>query len=387
MSWRLATAPLLLALASPASAEFFVLLISPKENVTVFGEVEVVAEVSPQGVPATVEFWVDGEKVGELSEPPYRWLVDVGQENRSRRLEARARSLQGETANAVLTTLAIPIDEVVTLELQQLYVTVVAAGERVLDLGRLDFEIRDNGSVQEIVTFTAGHVQLAAALLIDASVSMRGRRLQFALRAARAFAAGVEPEDEVSIQLFADRLLFESPFSSEAEVSTAGLEGVEAEGGTALNDHLYRALRQLESRQGRRVVVLLSDGVDSHSVLRMREVTWLARRSRAMIYWVRTEPWLATKRRSSAWKGPSLYRSEYERTEEVILESGGRILTLESVAEAEGAIREILAELREQYVLGYYPSVSRNDGSWHRVRVDVNRPGTSVRTRGGYIDY
>lgn len=387
MSSRFAIVALLLGLASPVHAEFFVLFTSPQQDEIVFGEVEVVAEVSPEGVSATVELWVDGEMKGELEEPPYRWMVDLGQENRSHHLEARARQSTGEVAVDVVETAAIPVDEEVRVELQQLYVTALENERRVLDLERSNFVIRDNGSEQEIVTFTAGHVQLAAALVIDASVSMRGRRLQFALRAARAFAAGVEPDDEVSIQLFSDRLLFDSPYSSDVAVSTHGLDGVVAEGGTALNDHLYRALRQLETRQGRRVVVVLSDGIDSHSVLRMQEVIWLARRSRAMIYWVRTDPWLAKQRRSSAWKNSTLYRREYERMEETVLESGGRILALESVAEAEGAIREILAELREQYVLGYYPSVSLNDGRWHRVRVDVDRPGVAVRTRGGYIDY
>jgi Ca-activated chloride channel family protein len=370
-----------------SAQEFFVLITSPAVNQSIFGEVDLVAEVAPDGTPARVEFWVDGELIGEADEPPYRWRFDVGQDNREHRLEARAFTANGETANAVLLTPAIPIDEVVQAELQQLYVTVLANGGRVLDLVENDFEVRDNGTEQKMVTFAAGHVPLAATLLIDASVSMQGRRLRFAMRGATSFASGVEPEDEVSIQLFADRLLYESPFSSDISVSTAGLSGVKAEGGTALNDHLYRALRQLEERQGRRVVVLLSDGVDSHSVLRMEDVTWLARRSRAMIYWIRTDPWEGTRERFSAWKENSQYRREYSLLEETVEETGGRIISLESVEQAEGAVRDILQELREQYVLGYYPSVSRDDGSWHRVNVRASRSGTTVRARGGYVDY
>ena len=106
-----------------------------------------------------------------------------------------------------------------------------------------------------------------------------------------------------------------------------------------------------------------------------------------MIYWVRTDPWVSTRERFSAWKGNVEYRREYELLEETVKETGGRIITLESVEEAEGAMREILQELREQYVLGYYPSVSRNDGSWHKVNVRVSSTGGTVRTRNGYIDY
>jgi Ca-activated chloride channel family protein len=378
---------LLLPIGEVNAEEIYVVLTEPEPDAPLFGQVELAAEVSPEGVEARVEFFIDGEKAGEAEKPPYRITVDVGDENREHEVRARAVAYSGVSAEAFLVTPGIPIDEVVQAELQQLYVTVLDGSRRVLDLVEEDFEIRDNGVVQQRVTFAAGHVPLAAAVLIDASASMRGRHLRFALQGARAFAGGILPGDEVSIQLFADRLLFESPFSGYVSVSTAGLEGIEAEGGTALNDHLYRSLRQLETRQGRRVAVLLSDGIDSHSVLRMREVIWLSRRSRAMIYWIRTDPWVASKARFSAWKKPSDYRQEYHLLEEAVVESGGRIITLESIEEAESAVREILAELREQYVLGYYPTDSRDDGSWHRVHVDVRRAGVAVRARGGYIDY
>jgi Ca-activated chloride channel family protein len=386
--WVLLLALLLLPTGSVmAEEEIYVLIVEPQLAAPLFGEVDLVAEVSPSGLDARVEFFVDGEKVGEAEAPPYRVTIDVGEENREHEVRVRAVASSGASAEALVVTPAIPIDDVVHAELQQLYVTVLDGSRRVLDLVEEDFEIRDNGVGQQMVTFAAGHVPLAAAVLIDASASMRGRGLRFALRGARVFAEGVLPEDEVSIQLFADRLLFESPFSGDASVSTAGLGGSEAEGGTALNDHLYRSLRQLEARQGRRVVVLLSDGIDSHSVLRMRDVVWLSRRSRAMIYWIRTDPWVASKDRFSAWKSPSEYRAEYYLLEETVAESGGRIITLESIEQAESAVGEILAELREQYVLGYYPTDSRDDGSWHRVHVDVRRAGVAVRARGGYIDY
>ena len=68
-------------------------------------------------------------------------------------------------------------------------------------------------------------------------------------------------------------------------------------------------------------------------------------------------------------------------------ESGGRILAHRQVDELEGAFRNILQELREQYALGYYPSDVRKDGRWHDVRVDVPRVGVRVRTRDGYVDF
>jgi VWFA-related protein len=135
------------------------------------------------------------------------------------------------------------------------------------------------------------------------------------------------------------------------------------------------------------VLILLSDGVDSHSALPMRDVAWLARRSRALIYWVRTDPREGEGRRYSAWKGAEEYQAEEALLTQTVLETGGRIVTLERIEEAEEAMRGILRELREQYVLGYYPAVIRRDGSWRKVEVRVARPGVRLRARDGYIDY
>jgi Ca-activated chloride channel family protein len=136
------------------------------------------------------------------------------------------------------------------------------------------------------------------------------------------------------------------------------------------------------------VLILLSDGVDSHSALRMNEVTWLARRSRALIYWLRTDPeGEARKTRSSAWKSPGDYRGEYDQLGETVVETGGRVLTLDRLQDAEHAFQEVLSELRDQYVLGYFPTVNRGDGTWHRVLVRARRSGLDIRARGGYVDY
>jgi Ca-activated chloride channel family protein len=289
-----------------------------------------------------------------------------------------------------LVSPAIQVDGEVVAELQQLYVTVTSSGgsRRILDLEADDFAIIDNRDQQELVTFARGDVRLTAAILIDSSTSMRGERLRYALRGATSFVDGIRDIDDASLVLFSDRLLHSTPFSHDLEILTAGLGKLQAAGGTALNDHLYLALKRLEHQQGRRVIILLSDGLDSHSALRMSNVTWLAQRSRALIYWLRTGSRSeALESRTSAWKGPEDYRSEYEGLTRTVLETGGRIVTLDKIEDAEDAFREILAELREQYVLGYYPTVNRGDGAWHRVTVRARRSGLLVRTRGGYIDF
>ncbi|HUF78136.1 MAG TPA: VWA domain-containing protein, partial [Thermoanaerobaculia bacterium] len=166
----------------------------------------------------------------------------------------------------------------------------------------------------------------------------------------------------------------------------------EAGGGTALTDHLYAAFKILDGRQGRRVVVVLSDGFDVYSALRMRDVVWKAQRSQAIVYWIQlqdrggpagSQPGLY----SSAWRDAPENREEYEALRRLVLETGGRIEPIERIGEVEHAFRSILAELREQYVLGYYPTDLRHDGSWRQVQVRVRGFGNQVRVREGYVDF
>ena len=186
------------------------------------------------------------------------------------------------------------------------------------------------------------------------------------------------------VMLFADRVLAVTPFSGDAAVLAQGLQGVVAGGGTALNDHLYASLRLLDRTQGRRVVILLSDGADVLSALRMRDVLWKVRRSDALIYWIRLER--DNRDFSSAWRGVEENRREWVGLEKAVTESGGRIRVLKESSEIEPAFEEIMTELRGQYVLGYYPTKLRSGGSWRPVKVKVNVPSARVRFRAGYIE-
>lgn len=357
-----------------------------------FGEVEMEATVVAEVPIERVAFYVDGVVMGERTEPPWTLTVNVGVENREHRFEVVVYAEGGLTATASSSTPAIRVDERVDITLQQLYVTVTDrdTGERVLTLQPDDFEIFDEGRVQDRVTFARGDIPFTSMVLLDSSVSMEGVKLRAAVQGASAFFRGMQGLDEGKLLVFSDRVLHTTPFTTVPEVLTAGLPGIHARGGTAVADHLYLALQQIEARQGRRVVVLLSDGVDSHSVLRMARILERARHSQALIYWLQlpytegSEGELPSLR--GAWRTAEEYRREFETLRRVVEESAGRIQILGSVADIEPAFREILRELREQYVLGYYPSHARRDGTFRRVRVKVDRSGTDVRCQSGYLD-
>ncbi len=298
----------------------------------------------------------------------------------------------------------IVIHEQVEVQLQQLYVTVTGRrGERVLDLQRRDFRVLDEGRPQEIVTFARGDIPFTAVILVDGSSSMRGRRLDASLLGAHRFITGMRPLDEARVMVFSDRLLQVTPWNGSSQPLEEALDTVEADGGTTILDHLYLALTQLESRQGRRVVILLTDGWDAQSVLTAEQLRRFARRGQALIYWVRMtgdEPGrgrvLGRAARhplepmrllpSNSWFDQDAARRRYALLEKTVPESGGRIVSVSTVSRIEAAFEDVLAELREQYALGYDPKPRRNDGSWREVKVELGKRGLKVRAREGYVD-
>ena len=389
---RLATLVVMALFAAPVlGAPVEVWIDKPRSSGFVFGDVDFEATVNAEEAVALVQFLLDGKVVAEFVHPPYRMLVDVGFENEEHEFRVVAKTTSGLTGEAVMVTAALHVDEAVDVGLQQLYITVSDGGKRVQGLGSEDFKIYDQGDRQEIVTFERGDIPLTAALLLDCSLSMeKGERLEAALRGAKVFLEAMNKLDRARVMLFSGRLLRETASTDDVAELAASLESVTPVGGTAINDHLYMSLSNLEREQGRRVVVMLSDGEDVHSVLEMRDVLQKARHSQALIYWIYlreegAESELPTY--TTSWRDLESNRREAKLLRETVRESGGRIEIVESVEDLDAAFAGIIDELREQYVIGYYPSADRGDGSWHKVKVNVKHPSASVRTRGGYYDY
>jgi Ca-activated chloride channel homolog len=374
-------------LLAGAVAALDVFVRSPRPGEPVFGVVEVEIEVLSMEPITSVELRLDGETVALLTQPPYRVAIDMGLENESHRLDVTATDAVGEKATATRVTGTIQVDQEVELELQQLYVTALRDGQRVLDLDADRFEILDDRQVQKRVTFERGDVPLTAVLLIDSSLSMEGDALAAALAGARAFVEDMGALDEAKVMVFSDRLLATTPFTGDPAVVGAVVDRAAPSGSTAINDHLYLALHELDARQGRRVIVLLSDGLDVDSVLDMADVEWKAGRVQSVIYWIRpTGGADLSKEHASVWRDAAAQRREGDALAETVRASGGREVVIEDLGDAPRAFREILGELRDQYVLGYYPLSNRNDGAWHQVEVRVAAPGVKVRVRGGYYD-
>lgn len=381
--WGLA---LLLSAAGAAHAAVAVQIVSPRADEPIFGKTEVRLEVSSTEPVARVELFVNGKLVGTATQAPWTVTFEAGDQNSKRELRAVVHAVSGATSAHTVVTVPVQIDDQLDLRLQQLFVTVTRGQNRTLDLDQMDFRVLDNGKPQQIITFGRGELPLTAVLLLDTSESMQGERMQAARRGATTFLNGLKEVDEASVVMFSDRLLRATSFVQDKKVLLRALGETDATGGTAVNDFLYMSLKMLEPRVGRRVVILLSDGADVHSVVPMSEVLWKARTGQAMIYWIQLDE---AKHKSyvSSWRSVEENDKEYQTLIKAVEESGGRIEKIANVGQLEGAFQAILQELREQYVLGYYPSDIKKDGKWHDIRVDVQRSGVKARTRDGYLDF
>lgn len=388
---RLAALALALAAVPSFATEPAIYLDYPLGLEFVSGPVKMEASVvTGEDQVRIVEFQLDGKILVRFDRPPFRAVVDVGWDNVEHEFKAILRTQGGAEVSTTVRTPKLKVDDEVEVELMQLYVTATSGDRRRSDLQRGDFRVIDDGEEQKIVTFEQGDVPVTATLLLDCSRSMTGQRLEAALAGAGVFLEEMAELDRASIMLFSDRLLGTTGYAEVSPELESALTEVVAAGGTAINDHLFLSLQDLEREQGRRAVVLFSDGVDVHSVLGMEDVFAKAKRSSSLIYWIYLAPGEdpeGVPEYSSSWRGLEANKEEFKLLRKTVTESGGRVQVVQDLEGLADAFKTIVEELRGQYVIGYYPSNRKNDGTWHDVKVRVQQAGVNLRTRAGYTDW
>ncbi|HVS15865.1 MAG TPA: VWA domain-containing protein [Thermoanaerobaculia bacterium] len=376
-----------LVAGSPPTGSLEVTLTNPPARQPVFGTIELRAEVRSEEPLRWVEFFVDGSSAGRVESAPWALEVDVGQDNVDHEFRVLAEDVLGARAEHGISTLRIPIDDVVDVSLLQLYVSVTDdQGMAVPGLAVSDFEVSSGrGQAERVVTFAGGELPVSSVLLLDTSESMAGEPLTAALAGAEGWVRQTQGEDETMLALFSDRLLGATAFLAPGAALGEAVQGISATGGSAIHDALYYALNRVEPRLGRRVIVLLSDGLDVSSAFDMEDVLWRSRRSQTVIYWLRLGADGEAPLYASSWRHADANLRQLELLEQAVRDSGGREIRVARPERIEGAFRQVLEELRSQYVLGIHPARRRYDGSWRPLRVRV-RGGADVRTRAGFID-
>jgi Ca-activated chloride channel family protein len=269
----------------------------------------------------------------------------------------------------------------VDVKLVRLLVTVKdARGQLVGSLQRPDFAVYDSGVKQEVAVFehhTA--LPLSVALLIDTSGSTASN-LRYETTSLEKFLRALlregNPDDASALYAFNDQVTRLNSFTRREQRLSDSLKDLRASAGTSLYDAVYLASRDLNGRDGRHVIVAVTDGGDTTSVKKYADAFESAQSADAVIY-----PILVVPITNDAGRNLGGERA----LESLATGTGGRVFQPMGASELDDAFTQILRDLRTQYLVGYYPrNLPADAPRFHLVRVEVPRTDLRATTRTGY---
>jgi Ca-activated chloride channel homolog len=365
-------------------------LLTPPDGGYVSGptEIEAAIEGVEPGSIQRLEFEVSGRVVASLTSPPWRIVHDFGAGFRAWRIRVVAHLADGATLEAIATTTYLLVNEEVGVRLVNVFATVTdRRGHYVTDLDQNEFILKEDGRPQSITHFRRDRLPLALLIVLDTSLSMEGKSIERARKAATDFVQALDPGDEVGVIAFSHEVHELAPLGPDRAAATAAIGRTRANGGTALYDAVAEAAARLRevTEERRRAVVLLSDGRDeAESGLTPGSVRTF---EEALEDLLRADTILYAIGLGKNLEGQTDFygrRSLKEVLSTLASESGGRAFFAGGAERLGGAYDEIAEELRRHYGLAYTPSNRRRDGTWRGIEVEVKRPGLTVTARRGY---
>jgi Ca-activated chloride channel homolog len=267
----------------------------------------------------------------------------------------------------------------VDVKLVNVFVTVTDDhGAPVTGLAKENFELLEDGKLQKVSIFDKeSALPLSIVLGIDTSLSTR-KDLPLELSSARRFAhAIVRPVDAISLFEFSEVVNDVVPFTADLKAIDHGIEHPRLGAATALYDCLYLGSQALEARQGRKVMVVITDGGDTVSQVDYKEAVRAAQEAEVILYSIIIVPIEASAGRDTGGEHALIQLSD---------DTGGKYFYATSTAQLDEAFKKISDELRTQYLLAYYPSQRFSGSEFRRIEVKVDgaAPGYTARYRTGY---
>jgi len=263
-----------------------------------------------------------------------------------------------------------------------------STGSFVLDLKRDEFEVRDNGKLQEITQFTADVKPLSLLILIDGSASMLLAQ-QSVVNAANSLVMRMLPQDRTAIASFADVFQMRQPFTSSRQELLDHLKdqlSIRVAGETRLWEALTESVMRLSNEPGRRVVLVLTDGKQwtyeqgpvgeqpsAYVSQAPLSLVSLALERDVLVYAIAV--WTKTGGRGMERPSSSI--------QVLAAETGGGYVEMRESDRLNALAAQITVELHRQYVLGFSPQVL--DGTTHRIDVKVKRSGLNVTARRSFF--
>jgi len=398
-----ALAVLALVLVTPfaqAADEPVVRFLQPRHNATAIGATTITLFIDhpPEATVERLDVSADGRLLDSLTSPPWTLEWNAGDGSRGHRLEAVLFLKDGRSARARVTTSRLLVNQIEQVDLVNLYLVVRdGGGKYVSDLTSDDFRIFESRNAQTIERFSTSHKPLRVGIVLDTSLSMEKEdRLDKAKKAALQFLDVLLPGDEGLVVTFSDNVRVAQALTADKTLLAEAVEGANAGGGTALYDSVWRTARKLEDFDGRRVLVVLSDGRDEASngfepgsLHTLEEALDQALRSEVMVFPIGLGSNL-DRQYVRRW-GPLDGRSNLDPDqtlldvlEHLAASTGGRAVIAKSAGNLRKAFTEIANDLRNQYSIAYVSTDEKRNGKWRRI--DVETPGRvlEVVTRKGY---
>jgi len=269
----------------------------------------------------------------------------------------------------------------VDVNLVNVFVTVTDQhGAPVPSLEKENFQLKENGKEQKIAVFSReSALPLSIVLGIDTSLSTR-KDLPLELTSARKFSHTIlRPQDGLAVYKFSEEVDQVVPFTSDLKKIDSGIERIRNGSATALYDAIFLGSQALSKRQGRKVMVVITDGGDTVSQVDYKQALRAAQEAEAIIYSIIVVPIEASAGRDTGGEHALITISG---------DTGGKYYYATSIAQLDDAFRKISDELRTQYLLAYYPSDRYSDSDFRRVQVNLANPPSGgpfqVHNRAGY---
>lgn len=254
------------------------------------------------------------------------------------------------------------------------------SGQLVGRLSKDDFYVLDNGVPQQLAVLEHHTEQpLSIAVMIDTSAST-GIDLKYEVDSVNRFFRALfregNPDDAASLVAFNWETTQLADFTHNLDRLDRALRGIRSDGGTSLYDSIYLATGGLEGRQGRHVIIVVTDGGDTTSYKTFHDALRAAQMTDTVLYPVLVVPIANNAGRNTG--GENALATLAQNT-------GGRVFAPTLGEALDGAFLEIIRDLRTQYLLAYYPKdVPLTKDPYHRIDIRLKRPDLRVSARSGY---
>jgi VWFA-related protein len=340
-------------------------------TVRIVAQIQWPAERESHQHPFQVRFLVDGNLIGTVdSGPPY--AVTWTDENP---FEPREIAVEAEMDGAVARDkVSLPAYEIAD-ETEVASILVDAgvydqAGHAVSTLDQSAFGVSENGTPQKIDLFTRESLPSTIALLVDSSQSM-AQRMPAVRKAAEFFAENLGKRDKVIVAPFNHRVGTITGPTDDVATTTQAIAAIKAGGGTAILNAIDQMATLLHGIEGRRAIILITDGFDENSTIDVQAAVEKAQAEQVTVY-------------SVAVGGVSGVSLHGEFTFRKLTEgTGGRAFFPWREIDLPGVIKEIVNDENSRYLITYTPTNQTKDGTWREIGVDVPK-GLRARARTGY---